>query len=491
MNYAELGEKVKSKYKDYAEVDSVELGKRVASKYPEYQALITDTQEQAQPTTQAEPRKPLGMTEVGQILGRNLVATPQRMAQSIGRDASGLASGVTAGLARPAIQATTGMDIGEGSMTGKIVGSMLPVSKVGAGIRGITAAPKIIRGGLALAAEGAVGALGMTPEKSFEEFRNSAAQKAMTGALTSVAFGAGAKIISAVPKIAKEASWRTVNSLIKPLTKNFSFSKNPGRGIVEEGIVAKNLDELSDKVIKAETKVWGQLESKIKASNATLDLTDITNPIDDEITRLSKTPKSNSALISRLNDVKDDLLGTISAKGSVVRAGMGNLKNANAQKALELKQAIGDVTKWTNNPSEDNAVNSALKKVYAGVKNKLNKAVPGSEQLNERLADLISAKSAIRYRSVLAQRQNLVGLVPKMAGYLGAMGGGMAGGGPIGAMATPAAMFLAEKTLGSTLAKTAGAQALSGIGKASISPAVADAMRRAVTQSVSGRINRR
>lgn len=42
MNYSELGDKVKSKYPQYNNVDSNELGVKISDKYPQYKALITE-----------------------------------------------------------------------------------------------------------------------------------------------------------------------------------------------------------------------------------------------------------------------------------------------------------------------------------------------------------------------------------------------------------------------------------------------------------------
>lgn len=446
-------------------------------------------------TAQAQPvQQNPNMGPIDRLKAMEQRASEIAPRRSFGRDVSGVASGMTLGLARPTIQAVTGKDIGEGSLGGRIVGSILPVARVGQGIRATLNAPKLVKAAAAFAGEGIAGALAVSPEKDFKTFRDSLAQKAMTGALTGVATGAvlssAGTALSAIPKGSKEAAYRTVNSLIKPLTKNFSYAKNPGRGIVEEGIVANSLDDLSDKVISAETRVWNELSQKVQTSKATIDLSDITNPIDDEIARLSRTPKTNSALIKRLNDTKDDLLGSLRIQGGTIRTKLQSLKSSTAQKALELKQAIGDVTKWTGNQSDDNAVNGALKKVYGKVKEKVNNAVPDSKELNERLADLISAKSAIKYRSVLNQRQNLIGLAPKIGGYVGAIATGASAGGPMGGIVAPSILYGAEKLLGSTASKTRIAKMLYNAGKAKL-PISSSQARRVILPSLESALIKR
>ena len=47
MTYAELGQRVKAKYPDYASVSDEELGMKVAQKHPEYQAMIEEKKQEA------------------------------------------------------------------------------------------------------------------------------------------------------------------------------------------------------------------------------------------------------------------------------------------------------------------------------------------------------------------------------------------------------------------------------------------------------------
>src|SRR5437879_3827495 len=93
--------------------------------------------------------------------------------------------------------------------------------------------------------------------------------KAAYGALTSMGVGAvqGAdpgemELLGFLGTLPAGADWlkaawgeklpaRVLNSIIRPAMKAFGFSKNPGRGVAEEGIVAGTLESLGKKVAAA------------------------------------------------------------------------------------------------------------------------------------------------------------------------------------------------------------------------------------------------
>lgn len=226
---------------------------------------------------------------------------------------------------------------------------------------------------------------------------------------------------------------RIINSLIKPLGKDFLYGKNPGQAIAEAGITAKNLEELGQKVQQEREAVGTAISTtgRYLGKNAgKMDLSATLSPLDDALENAARN--NDSGVFKRLQEVKKALsekLGVSQESAGPIISSQGskNLSAANFDDALKLKQQIGELTRWTGNMAEDKPVNSALKKAYGAVKESMNgvadKASPelgaAMRKLNEQYGSLTSAGNAIRYRDIVNQRQNLTPIITKM----GAVGG--------------------------------------------------------------------
>lgn len=262
--------------------------------------------------------------------------------------------------------------------------------------------------------EGAVGA-GQTAVKEGEFDKD-----ALDSGLIAAAFPVVGKGFQATKDVLvnPKNGARLINSLIKPLLKDLSYGKDPGKTIAELGITGKSLEDLAQNVSK-ERKNFGQaIKAKIEgAGDVSLDLNDTLDPIDQAMIQAKKNPRTNAGLIARLKDLKDDILGVVKNEKDedvVTR----NLSDVSAIDAFQFKQDIGDVTKFTGNASDDEVVNKAMKQVYGKIKEKLNKAIPGLDELNERYADLTSAEIATKYRDKIEQRQDYI----KFGTRIGAVG---------------------------------------------------------------------
>ncbi len=221
----------------------------------------------------------------------------------------------------------------------------------------------------------------------------------------------------------KEGAGRVVNSLIKPLLKDFSYGKNPGMTVAKINIVANSLDELAANILKARNDIGNKIQSILSSPEnmkKSLNINPAIKPIDDAMELAAK--KNNHTVISRLAEVRKALMEnlTLSTDNAgnpiIVSTGKRNLANMTPKEATALKTFIGDMTRWTGNASDDQAVNKALKQTYGGIKEQINKTVPGIGALNEDYAGLTSAHIATVYRDKIAQRHNLLGLAPKIIG---------------------------------------------------------------------------
>lgn len=252
-------------------------------------------------------------------------------------------------------------------------------------------------------------------------------------------------------KATANAAPRIINSLIKPLLKDFSYGKNPGRAVANEGIVANSLDELADKIRSRRNSVGQEIDSlgtRITESQKQLSIPTIQvekslvtplpstmitvreslKPIDEAIKKAIEDNMPDAA--NRLNGIKRALTTilipqtTKSGKLVAVSAGSKLVDNLTWQQARKFKTKVGDLTAFTGNPTDDKLVNAALKRVYGQIKEEMErvaervgpKFAKETKRLNELYADLSSAEIATTYRDKIQSRQNLVGLTPTIAG---------------------------------------------------------------------------
>lgn len=223
---------------------------------------------------------------------------------------------------------------------------------------------------------------------------------------------------------------RIINSLIKPLAKDFSYGKNPGRAVAESKIVANNFDDLVTKIGQARQSVGediGALGRRI-STKPIVNIQDSLLPLDEAMRTAAS--QNNTTLLTRLGNVKRALTTVLEPSvddaGNIVTKEVGKRKltGLTFSEARAMLGEIGDITQFTGNPSDDKAVNMALKKIYGSIKeetlnvaDKTNPLYSKQFRINtERYADLTSAEVAAKYRDKILERSNLVGLSPQIAG---------------------------------------------------------------------------
>lgn len=313
--------------------------------------------------------------------------------------------------------------------------------------------------GLKTLTEGATMGGILSPENPKDFFNPKERAGQAAGGAIGAAVGAGAiKGFSVLGRISQSGSRKMIESLIKINKGSISYGKDPARGIIKEKIIAKSFDDLEKKVeqkmnfrfkkITEKLNTKKNLEKRLNVSNAL-------TPIDDAIAKASESPRTNASVIKQLQDIKLDLLGAqLDNTGNITYT--KNLTEISPLEATKLKRQIADITKFTGNPSDDKIVNNALKKVYGKVKNEINNVIPGLKEDNERLADLISADTLIKHRSVIVKRQNIIDLPSTVVGT----GIGLGTGNPLLPLITIPALSASKKALSSTALKTSSAQFL-------------------------------
>lgn len=256
--------------------------------------------------------------------------------------------------------------------------------------------------------------------------------------------GAAAPVVGAVAKGAGKLiggktglAGRVIDSLIKPLEKDLRYGQNPGKTVAKMGIIGNTIEELTTNISKARDTVGKQIRAVIKKSTSnvpgglSLNLEDIVKPFDDAMTEAAKGGAANEALVKRLKDAKDAVLNehALDEAGNIVKGQARNLSTVSMDEALDIKQTISKMTKWTQNATDDKAVNSVLKRVYGDTSDKMVAAEPKLKPLNAKYADLVSAENATEHRAILNQRSNIVKLGMKTTTGATAILGGFLGGG--------------------------------------------------------------
>ena len=470
----------RAKYPDYNDISDGELASKLATKYPDAYGDLPGKLE-ATPTPESPPAQPEpstpewagkhpnlygtygALTETPKVIGEFFGA--EKITQPIAQIAAhtlAKSNAERAGIGTPTAGELANAALNTGAL-------LLPYGKVAGGVANV--AGKVLPKAAAKIA-GAMGA-GATGGYMVEAGGKLAEGEAPTPGLTTAlgavipgAISSAGAIKKGVSSLAKAEAPRIINSLIKPLKKDFSYGKNPGRVLTEEKIIANSFDDyvskISDKRVEIGERL-GNVSSTLSGSGVTVDLSSKLAPIDEAISKAAKMPRDNASIIRRLQNLKDDLLGMVKDETLGHEVPTRQLDGITFNDALELKRLIGDTTKWTGNPSEDEPVNAALRKVWGGIKGELNKQAAKANpklateyiKLNEKYADITSAEIAAKYRDKIIERADILSL----KGHVGALGAGittaiMTGGATVPALVAGATGALLDKALGSTAVKT-------------------------------------
>lgn len=304
---------------------------------------------------------------------------------------------------------------------------------------------------------------------------------------TAGAFGLAGK---AIGKVADKIAPRMINSLIKPLSKDFEFGKNPGLGVVREKISANSFEDLIGKLNLKRAEVGteiGQVLKHPKVAAQQIDLTKALSPIDEAIQKATKT--GDQSMINALLDFRNGITNDFAlVEGKLVSTGTKNLK-VNPEGALQFKMNVGDSVRWRE--GVDNELNKVKTKVYRQARDLMeaavdkarasDKSIPSIRTLNERFANLTSAETAAKYRANIQKRLNLSTIGGTATGAL-VQGGSLAQNlkeGDIEGIAkdllTIGAFGLGGKALGSVAVKTRAAKMI-----ASLSPEQRSILSKAI-----------
>jgi hypothetical protein len=184
-----------------------------------------------------------------------------------------------------------------------------------------------------------------------------------------------------------------INSIIKPGHRDYNFGKNPGKGVAQEGIWGVNVDSIGQKVEKrlGELKEFSKgVRSLDEHQGKTSNLEKTLDPLYKALDELGRDPKTHKEKISQLSDIVDDLKGHFPKDSDI--------KKVPFELADGIKESVSNMQTWSAEAKSDQIVNAALKQVYHNVDSALDISIPALKETNSRMANLISAKQAIKTR---------------------------------------------------------------------------------------------
>lgn len=436
----------------------------------------TNYQQAAPDTSNAE-----GSISTAENIGSSIVGGAQTVGKFLGLDkiADPLARTAAYITARPDLRAEVGLpSAGEYADAALNAAALaLPYGKIAKGIGSVAGRvlPEAAAKLAGIAGAGAVGGYAIDAGEKLKtgELPTPGITTAIGAVIPPALAGAGKGISKGIEVATKAFPVRTMNSLIKPLLRDFSYGKNPGRVLAEEGVVANSFDGLVAKIPEVRKDIGnrlGEVADSLDISSAgkgiKIDVSTAITSIDDAMASAAK--QNNQPLVDRLGKVKAAItdrleLGADEAGQPIITSsGKRNLSSIGFNDAINIKRDIGDMTKWTGNFSDDNAANAAMKQVWGRIKsivnNEADKVNPqlaaDFRKLNEKYADITSADVAARHRDKILERQNMMSMPAKLGLGGAALATVLSGGSILPGIIAGASVAAIDKAIGSTAVKT-------------------------------------
>lgn len=201
------------------------------------------------------------------------------------------------------------------------------------------------------------------------------------------------------------------------------FAKTPGEAAIEEikGIRPETIATNARTEINRMTK---EVE-KLAAQSTTPTATDpAIKLIDSEMAKAQS--RNSKGLYDRLQDVRNRLTHDVFTQQPHAPITLGRVgADLPASKMLELKRGIGDLEEgW--NPETRGKMKGIVRKIYSAMDKEVDRAVPGTAELNQKISSLIPVSQ--RAESVTRGASTTQKVAHRMAAHTGAGLGAVAGG---------------------------------------------------------------
>jgi len=406
MTLKEFGQKVKSKYPQYQDMDDEEVGQKVLAKYPQYQSQIDSGSSVV--AEKNEKKTIVGMA--GDFVKNIFVGVTKPLVQSVAQIPMAADMAVQKLSGKENVQAPTYNlplygEIKPPTSKEQIAGTALKTVSLGMGP---------VSGGAAF-----FGGSAMEENKSAKDVALSAAGGAAFGKATQLV----SKGISKVP----EGMW---SALLKRTST--SVAKNPEleKQISKEGIVGMTKGGISKKL-------------GLKIQESELQLSDLLSKNEGKISTIKVVDNLRS-----IYNHYSNIPGETEATNKILEIGNSLLdkgKTISVADANQLKRDIYGLVQNTYGKGllEIPAKKEAQKAIARGLKQEIEKVVPEAKNINVKLAIYIQAQKAIDQRIA---RETGKGIAGTGIGLFDLMVGGGVGfaRGPISGLQALVAKKIAE-----------------------------------------------
>lgn len=265
-----------------------------------------------------------------------------------------------------------------------------------------------------------------------------AAEAAVPATEAAAAYGASKALPAAAEKVAPAREFLSKKA-VAPLVKkplgatldDIRFNRDPASAITDEGLMGTKqqiVQQANQRIAELSQQTDAMLQNHPNA-NAQIDANPI---IDSAIDNAVKAAKKvgNKAAVARLNDLRDAL----KTEYGPTRGTPFDINN--------LKRDVGDAASdlgafKATDPLESSAA-GAMEDVYTGLKQAVNSQIPEVAPLNERVANLMSARTALNRSLAMEENRSVLS----------------------GLSMTNLPFKVAERAIGSAPVRTAAAQAL-------------------------------
>jgi HAMP domain-containing protein len=286
--------------------------------------------------------------------------------------------------------------------------------------------------------------------------------------------------LEAAPALMKGAGKMLSRSAEGPTAAALSFTKNErGLGRTPERAALDETSGVTLPTIRAQAQgklgIYNpQLETMVDASRQPVSLSPARKILDDATDKAVEHNSESTA--NQINPMRAQLARRFSTGESIP-------ETVTPRDALNLKRGFGDeFTNWKRTQESTKGANDTAKSVYHSLDSELDMAVPGSQELNQKISSLIpvsqKAASGDLNAGILQQIAN------KMRAPTGAMATSIAGAlagshlhGPEGGIVGGLTGLIAPQLMGSPTAQMLAARGLDYSGKAISNPAVAQTAR--------------
>lgn len=208
-----------------------------------------------------------------------------------------------------------------------------------------------------------------------------------------------AKVPDVVSDYARESvPARIMNSALRTRPKGYNYGRDPGAGVVAEGLTGITKQGLLDNISGRLADIGDNINTHLSDPAVNKPVVDISTAVTDPLNTMEAAAIKGKKLdlANRLADLRSRLTNDYArnANGDLVSTGPTKLTGLTPREANAIKQDIGEMAKWTGKPEVDE-LSPAVHQIYRGINDQIEQAAPGIKDINQRYGELKSAQDSL------------------------------------------------------------------------------------------------